>query len=222
MSRKKPYKNINSFLKDNYIIEDFLSYSDVESMHNEWLSNNGVNFNDFLWSLFNKSLLINGEVFSKSLDGKIFFQNNYFLYLGMAYFRRKEGDSVESVNQYIRLAFEAEIEKNKYFDSSDIEMEVVVIGKNSQECTYANSINGRRYEVDSFLNECHIATNKCTSKYNCSCSIASVVKRDDNGNIIRKSRIPETKDNEIYVKKEESKGCLPLLILIIIVISIVF
>ena len=65
------------------------------------------------------------------------------------------------------------------------------------------------------MDKCFIATDKCTNEYGCSCSIAATVKRDSDGNIIRKKEI-----NTSSKSNKESKGCVLVFIPIIILITI--
>ncbi|PKQ46245.1 hypothetical protein [Confluentibacter flavum] len=186
--KKYTLKDIDSFIRKNNIIKKFLNDDDIVKIHHEWYLNSGLNFNDFLWLLFNKSILINGEMFGQTGDELLFYQNNYNLYINMAYFRREEGASSKIVRKFMRLGFESQNKADKLSAKKSIfKMKVTAITNINGTCEYAKSVHAKEYEVDNFLNECHIATDKCTNEFGCSCTFALSPLRDEKGHFIRKN-----------------------------------
>ena len=99
-------------------------------------------------------------------------------------------------------------------------MEIVVISNTKTNfapeyiCQYGISQSLKKYSPEGFMDECFIATDKCTRKGGCSCTIAETVKRDSEGNKIYKKINISSKSNK------ESKGCVMAFIQIIILITI--
>jgi hypothetical protein len=133
----------------------------------------------------------------------------------MAHFRREEGAKKETINQFHRLAFQSNADGAKYVISGITEMEINVITNTKGTCNYGISENKKKYAPEEFMDKCFIATDKCTNENGCSCSIAPTVKRDSDGNIIRKKEI-----NTSSKSNKESKGCVMVFIPIIILITI--
>ncbi len=203
MKRKYTPETVNKFFEKYSIIRKFLSDKDIISLYTDFELNKGENYHDFLWLLFNKSLIANADRMNSDCDGYTFYQNQSILFLNMANFRREEGAKTQTINKLIRQAFESQIEECKHsslFDS--LHLEVNVIGFNKGRCSYANNEHLKKYDIDEFLNKCFIASDVCTNKYGCSCSISATVKKDSKGKIMKKV------NEKISTKKlKEKKGC---------------
>lgn len=183
--KKYTLENFESFITKYSILTTLFSNDELVEFYKEWRFSNSPLFHDYIWSLFNRALFKNAENFSKTGNEDLFYQNNYTIYLSMGHFRREEGGSLKSVNQYIRLGFESNIDSYKnQLNNSRFDMNVILISNGS--CEYAKNLNGKLYEVDEFLNECEIATDKCTAESNCKCAISLSPKRDENNRLIRK------------------------------------
>jgi len=188
LKKKYSIENIDSFISKNKILKTFLSNDDLVRMHRDWYLGYPINFHDFLWSLFNKSILINGEIFGKTGNEIMFCMNATILYRHMARFRLEEGASNKTINRFMRLAFESEIQQFKIEALNiDLEYKVTVIGSPNGECGYAKSVNAKKYEFDDFIEKCQIATDKCTDSLFCRCCLAKIPKRDENGRLVRKN-----------------------------------
>jgi len=193
MSKKYTIENIDIFFENYNIIKRFLSDEDINTLLLEWKSNNNINPHDFFWLLFNNALSVNGNILRDGGYESNFYQNQESLHHDMAHFRREEGAKNESINQFHRLAFQSVVERAKYSDlRSSVEMEIVVISNTKTNfapeyiCQYGISQSLKKYSPEGFMDECFIATDKCTRKGGCSCTIATSVKRNSEGNIIRK------------------------------------
>jgi hypothetical protein len=222
MKKKYTIEKIDDFFYKHSFLKKVLSEQEINTLFLEWESNYNVNPHDYFWSLFNKALLVNAEKFRVNDSGLNFYQTQQFLYFGMAHFRREEGANKETINQFIRLGFQSGVDEPKYSDlASSVEMEIVVISNTKTNfapeylCQYGSSENQKKYSPEEFMDKCFIATDKCTREVGCSCSISGVVKRDSNGNIIRKKEI-----NTNSKPNKESKGCVMVFIPIIILITI--
>jgi hypothetical protein len=215
MKKKYTIEKIDVFFYNYSYLKKVLSEQEINTLFLEWESNNSVNPHDYFWSLFNKALIVNAEKFRDGGYESNFHQTQESLYYNMAYFRREEGANKETINKFIRLAFKSNADGAKYVISGDIETEINVIPNTKGTCHYGISENKKKYAPDEFMDKCFIATDKCTNEYGCSCSISATVKRDSDGNIIRKKEI-----NTNSKSNKESKGCVMLFIPIIILITI--
>jgi hypothetical protein len=215
MKKKYTIEKIDDFFYNYSYLKKVLSDQDINTLFLEWESNNNVNPHDYFWSLFNKALLVNAEKFKDGGSESNFYQTQESLYYNMAYFRRDEGANKETINQFIRLAFQSNADGAKYVISGITEMEINVITNTKGTCNYGISENKKKYAPEEFMDKCFIATDKCTNENGCSCSIAPTVKRDSDGNIIRKKEI-----NTSSKSNKESKGCVMVFIPIIILITI--
>ena len=193
MSKKYTIENIDIFFEYYYIIREILSDEDINALLLEWKSNNNINPHDFFWLLFNNALLVNGNILRDGGSEYNFYRNQESLYHNMAHFRREEGAKKETINQFHRLAFQSVVDCIKYSDiESSLEMEIVVISNTKTDfapeyiCQYGINQNQKNYSPEDFMDKCFIATDKCTRKGGCSCTIATSVKRNSEGNIIRK------------------------------------
>ena len=221
MSKKYTIENIDIFFEYYYIIKEILSDEDINALLLEWKSNNNINPHDFFWLLFNNVLSINGNILRDGGYKSNFYQNQNSLYHNMAHFRREEGAKKETINQFHRLAFQSVVDDAKYGDlASSVEREIIVISNTKTDfapeyiCQYGISQNQKNYSPEDFMDKCYIATDKCTRKGGCSCTLATSVKRDSEGNIISKKINISSKSNK------ESKGCVMVFIQIIILITI--
>tara|TARA_R110002096_G_C14541197_1_gene718469 strand:- start:99 stop:782 length:684 start_codon:yes stop_codon:yes gene_type:complete len=221
MKKKYTIEKIDVFFYNYSYLKKVLSDQEINTLFLEWESNNNVNPHDYFWSLFNKALIVNAEKFRDGGSESNFYQTQESLYYIMAYFRRDEGANKETINQFIRLAFQSIADGAKYAISGDIETEINVISNTKTNfapeylCQYGSSENQKKYAPEEFMDKCFIATDKCTNENGCSCSIAPTVKRDSDGNIIRKKEI-----NISSKSNKESKGCVMVFIPIIILITI--
>tara|TARA_R110000796_G_scaffold174394_2_gene291346 strand:+ start:2631 stop:3296 length:666 start_codon:yes stop_codon:yes gene_type:complete len=215
MKKKYTIEKIDDFFYNYSYLKKVLSDQDINTLFLEWESNNNVNPHDYFWSLFNKALLVNAEKFKDVGSESNFYQTQESLYYNMAYFRRDEGANKETINQFIRLAFQSNADGAKYVISGITEMEINVITNTKGTCNYGISENKKKYAPEEFMDKCFIATDKCTNENGCSCSIAPTVKRDSDGNIIRKKEI-----NTSSKSNKELKGCVMVFIPIIILITI--
>jgi hypothetical protein len=215
MKKKYTIEKIDDFFYKYSYLKKVLSDQEINTLFLEWESNNNVNPHDYFWSLFNKALLVNAEKFKDVGSESNFYQTQESLYYNMAYFRRDEGANKETINQFIRLAFQSNADGAKYVISGITEMEINVITNTKGTCNYGISENKKKYAPEEFMDKCFIATDKCTNENGCSCSIAPTVKRDSDGNIIRKKEI-----NTSSKSNKELKGCVMVFIPIIILITI--
>ncbi|UAM97770.1 hypothetical protein K8354_15965 [Polaribacter litorisediminis] len=207
MKSKYSLEKLDSFLTNYPIILEIYSKKEVLRLYENWHTNNGVFFHDYLWLLFNKAILKNGDIFQASNDESLFYQNAFFLYNCMAHFRREEGGSIEEINKFHRLSHKVYIEEAKN-DKIGIKQEIALIPH--PRCEYANSLSKKRYSINNFFDECKIASEVCTLNSGCGCSITKVAKRDKNGDLIRELNTKKT--NEF----KEPKGCAFSLLSIII------
>lgn len=216
MKKKFTPDDLECFLNNNYMINKFLTDDDIGTLFKEWELNNGVNYNDFLWLLLNKSMMVNAEKMANG-NNPNFYNNKEQIYYNMAHFRRNEGGTKESINKLIRLAFESSVEGAKSHIESSVEYEINVIANIKGKCEYARSEYLKKYEVNEFLDKCFIATDKCTNENGCSCSVGHTVKRDSNGRNIRL-----TEEKEINIQSNiEPKGCSILLLSLLIIYLII-
>jgi hypothetical protein len=215
MKKKYTIEKVDFFFYNYSYLKKVLSDQEINTLFLEWESNNNVNPHDYFWSLFNKALLVNAEKFKDGGSESNFYQTQESLYYNMAYFRRDEGANKETINQFIRLAFQSNADGAKYVISGITEMEINVITNTKGTCNYGISENKKKYAPEEFMDKCFIATDKCTNENGCSCSIAPTVKRDSDGNIIRKKEI-----NTSSKSNKELKGCVMVFIPIIILITI--
>jgi hypothetical protein len=204
MKTKYNIENFDSFLTKYPPILEIYSKKEVLILYEEWRTNNGVFFHDYLWLLFNKAILKNGEFFQETNDERLFYSNAFYLYNKMAHFRGEEGASKEEINKFHKLSHEVYIEEAKNSKNTDI----VLISH--PKCEYANPLNKKKYSVNNFLDECKIASELCTLNTGCGCSIAQVPRRDKNGRLIR---VLDTKKTNEF---KEAKGCVFNLLSIII------
>jgi hypothetical protein len=222
MKKKYTIEKIDDFFYKHSFLKKVLSEQEINTLFLEWVSNNNVNPHDYFWSLFNKALMVNAEKFRDGGYESNFYNNQSYLYHNMAHFRREEGAKKETINQFHRLAFQSGVDGTKYSNlASSVEMEIVVISNTNTNfapeylCQYGSSENQKKYSPEEFMDKCFLATDKCTREGGCGCSISGVVKRDSNGNIIRKKEI-----NTNSKSNKESKGCAMVFIPIIILITI--
>ena len=215
MKKKYTIEKIDDFFYKYSYLKKVLSEQEINTLFLEWESNNNVNPHDYFWSLFNKALIVNAEKFRDGGYESNFYTYQSLLYYNMAYFRRDEGANKETINQFIRLGFQSIADGAKYVISGITEMEINVIPNTKGTCDYGISENKKKYAPEEFMDKCFIATDKCTNENGCSCSIAQTVKRDSDGNIIRKKEI-----NISSKSNKESKGCVMVFIPIIILITI--
>ena len=215
MKKKYTIEKIDDFFYKHSFLKKVLSEQEINTLFLEWESNNNVNPHDYFWSLFNKALIVNAEKFRDGGYESNFYTYQSLLYYNMAYFRRDEGANKETINQFIRLGFQSIADGAKYVISGITEMEINVIPNTKGTCDYGISENKKKYAPEEFMDKCFIATDKCTNENGCSCSIAQTVKRDSDGNIIRKKEI-----NISSKSNKESKGCVMVFIPIIILITI--
>jgi hypothetical protein len=202
MKKKYTFEKLDKFLFKYDIITEILTDNEIKSTYSEWKANNTINFHDYLWLLFNKAILENGELLSNESNIKKFHQNNYFLYLNMGYFLREEGGAKDAINKFIRLAFEEEIKKNE--NSQNM---VNVITDPHKRCEYSSTLHLKIYKPKEFIDNCFIAKDPCTNVNGCNCSIALTPIRDYNGRLIRVNQVEMQQEN-----KSNQKGCLVLLI----------
>ncbi|SHM78934.1 hypothetical protein [Polaribacter sp. KT 15] len=205
MKNKYSIDSFDVFLKNYFIILEIYSKEELLSLYEEWSKNNGVFFHDYLWLLFNKAILKNGDLFQES-KGESFYQNAFYLYNSMAHFRREEGASKAEINKFHRLSHEVYVEEVKN-DKIGVTNEIVLIPH--PKCKYANSLNKKIYSIDCFLEECKIASEDCTLNFGCGCSISKIPKRDKKGNLIFLNELSTETVND-------SKGCVFTFLSIII------
>ena len=221
MPKKYTIEKIDRFFYKYSYLKKVLSELEINTLFLEWKSNNSINPHDYFWLLFNKALMVNAESFRNGGSDLDFYNNQSSLYYNMASFRREEGAKKESINNFIRLGHQSDADGAKY-SVSDVEMEVVVISSTKTTfapeylCQYGISENRKKYSPEEFMDKCFIATDKCTREGGCSCSVASVVKRDSEGNIIFREQIKTS-----IKSKKKSKGCLLVFIPIIFIISFI-
>jgi hypothetical protein len=220
MKKKYTIEKIDKFFYKYSCLKEVLSEQEINTLFLEWESNNNVNPHDYFWLLFNKALVVNAQNFKNGGSESDFYNNQSYLYYNMAYFRRDEGAKKETINQFIRLAFQSEIDRTKSGETTSSMYErsyqTCVISKINGSCEYATSQHLKRYPIDEFLDKCFIATDKCTSEGGCYCSIGSTIIRDSKGNLIWKKEEINTNSKS----KKESKGCVMVFIPIIILITI--
>lgn len=148
----------------------------------------GVNYNDFLkykektnltendavWSFFN-SLIVNVSEEKRYLK----LNNIYFL---MVFFRRKV-EGVKANNIYkIYNDYNIRHQINS-FPSERLEAEFSVIFGDCKECS---NIKKTKYSIDEALKNDFIPYSECKRLAGCVCMFCITVKRDVNGDIIRK------------------------------------
>ena len=222
MPVKYTIEEIDWFFYKYSCLKKVLSEQEINTLFSEWKSNNSINPHDYFWLLFNKALMVNAESFRNGGSELDFYNNQSSLYYNMASFRGEEGANKESINNFIRLGHQSIIDNAKYDSLSDsVEMEVIVNSSTKTTfapeylCQYGNSENRKKYSPVEFMDKCFIATDKCTREGGCSCSLASVMKRDAEGNLIFKEEIKKNTKS-----KKEPKGCVMVFIPIIILFTI--
>jgi hypothetical protein len=218
MKYKYEIENFDNFLTKYPIILEIYSKDEVTGLYKDWRINNGVFFHDFLWLLFNKAILKNGDFYKENGNESLFHKNAFFLYNCMAHFRREEGASKEEINKFHRLSHKIQIDEAKNEERRTyLEMALIPHPK----CEYANSLDKTRYSIDNFFDECKIASKLCTLKNGCGCSITIVPMRDNKGRIIRDIDLSTKKTDGL----KKQKGCFFYLLFFsftIIIYSILF
>jgi hypothetical protein len=150
MKKKYTIEKVDFFFYNYSYLKKVLSDQEINTLFLEWESNNNVNPHDYFWSLFNKALIVNAEKFRDGGYESNFYQTQESLYYNMAHFRRGEGANKETINKFIRLAFQSSTEGAKHVISGDIEMEIVVISNTKTNfapeylCQYGISENQKK------------------------------------------------------------------------------
>lgn len=213
MKKKYTYEKLDKFLFKYDIITEILTDHEIKSTYTEWKSNNTINFHDYLWLLFNKAILKNGELISDEKKVEKFHLNNYFLYLKMGNFIREEGGTKDDINKFIRLAFEEEIKKD---ENSRLVYEVVVLTDPHNRCEYSSTLNPKIFKPKEFIDNCFIAKDPCTNINGCNCCITLRPKRDSSRRLVKKHQVELQQEN-----KSSQKGCLVFLISVFIFLILI-
>ena len=182
MGKKYTPETAQNFF-DKYNCFELLNFTgnEINKYYQEWQNSNHVFFNDFLWSLFNKAISINGKNFSSTGNEKEFYFINSIIYYNMSDFRREEGASKTVINKLLSLAEESRL--NEIKTSSGIKYQVVVIG--GKCCDFCDKLNNNRYDFTDYILNPRLDKKKCTNERGCSCTTSVVPMRDKNGKLMR-------------------------------------
>ncbi|SHI74441.1 hypothetical protein [Algibacter luteus] len=186
MGKKYSLDTLQKFL-DKYKCFEELGFNEfhINVYYLEWQGNKGnIIFNDFLWSLFNKAIDLNGDYFSSTGDEYGFYFNNYLIYSNMARFRSEEGANKKVINKFIKLAQDASYQRDVCNLNENLEYQVVIISGGC--CGYCDSLNNTKYDLDYYNRKPRLDVTKCTRETGCNCCTSIIVKRDKNGRIMRK------------------------------------
>ena len=187
--------NFNWFLEYHPIIREIYSEEYLKEFVNNFQFSDD-RFNDYLWGLFNRSLIKVTDFFENKEEG--FWRITSQIYSSMSLFLAKEGFHTENIhkytktiNKYKRKAFQAQVNEYSAGISKDYGKggrpiyKIEVIGM--PECDYAKSVDENKYDIEDFMEHCHIATDKCNDRFGyCRCGLGLTLLRDENGRIIRR------------------------------------
>ena len=181
MPRTKNEKSIEWLIKnympffDNFGMEE----QNIRSYYEEWKVEFSTNINDFLWHIFNTLLHENA---TQSKDLERFYKRNIEIYFEMLYLRRKiEGKAANEIQQCLN--------RNKLqlqFESSNLELNVIVA--TTKDCEACKEIYNKEFPIRDVIKSDVIPYENCTRKIGCACVYTFKPIRDENDNLIRKSK----------------------------------
>ena len=132
---------------------------------------------NFLWSLFNRSLLISAKNAKTEFD---LYSQNSKLYASMLQFRRKY--EKKNANEILQLQLKSGLLMSDA--QSDTKLVVEVIAGHC--CEYCNSLDTKVFPIDDVLKNQYLGSDSCTNPHGCNCCYAAICAKDDNGKIIMK------------------------------------
>ncbi|WP_157515053.1 hypothetical protein [Gaetbulibacter saemankumensis] len=185
MSNKYTIDDFSWFLNRHNILKEIYTEEELDLFLDEY--GDEINFHNYCWSLFNRALKKSADKYRIDGNEEQFYQRNGSIYYSMGRFRREEGGNVNSVNKYLRMGFESQAKAHMVSDlKGSVKIIAQVVAAPKGRCEYADSINDKLIEIDDLIDECHIATDKCTSSFSCACTFGIKPVRDKNGRIIWK------------------------------------
>ena len=181
MANTKKVRTIEWLIKNHLsFFETFgMNEQNIRSYYEDWKIKSSDNINDFLWHIFN-TLLNQNAAQSKDIIG--YYERNIEIYLQMLNLRRKiERKPANEIQKCLN--------RNKLelrFESSNLELNVVV--STTTGCDACKEVYNKEFPIREVLKNDVIPYETCTRNAGCACVYTFRPIRDENENLIRKSK----------------------------------
>lgn len=132
---------------------------------------------NFLWSLFNRSLIVSAQNAKTEYD--LHFQN-WKLYAAMLQFRRKYEKS--KANEILKL----QLKSGLLMSDAQSDVKLIVEVMSGHCCEFCNSLDNKVFPIADVLKNQYLGSDSCTNPKGCNCCYAALCAKDDNGKFIMK------------------------------------